>query len=164
MARHPYQDFLTLTACSRVRSDRLLYSSVEASLVSARSADGLRGLLEEAIRQGQRGRLGRAGHGQRTPCVRDRVLGDLILKAKRQLVTQSGMFLVEGSAVDAGVRDDDEMVEGERHASEGAGVHADGAGGGAGTRTSTATEKTDRWRFIARVHAHACLRGLCMST
>ena len=110
---------LTATRLSPCGANRLLYFKQEAALAEALHANGLPGLLREAIALGKGGRLQRAGHcppGQ--PCVRDRRLGDYFLQATRQMAEATHNFLIEGSEVAACVNDDAEMLEGEIHASD----------------------------------------------
>jgi hypothetical protein len=110
---------LTATRLSPCGANRLLYIKPEAALAEALRANGLPGLLREAIALGKSGHLKRAGHcppGQQ--CVRDRRLGDCLLQATRQMAEATRNFLIEGSEVAACINDDAEMLEGEIHASD----------------------------------------------
>ena len=76
---------MTATRLSPCGANRLLYIKPEAALAEALRANGLPGLLREAIALGKSGHLKRAGHcppGQQ--CVRDRRLGDCLLQAKKE--------------------------------------------------------------------------------
>jgi hypothetical protein len=140
---------LTATRLSPCGANRLLYFKQEAALAEALHANGLPGLLREAIAQGKGGRLQRAGHcppGQQ--CVRDRRLGDYFLQAKKEWALQHNMPLLDGSEDAAQILDDSEREEGEeRHfelaAAASSAAGAAGAASAAGSGAALAIDANE---------------------